>query len=45
MDLSSIGDPPVQLFFMDLASDGARWRLAQEQLDIHRVKLSAYVAD
>ena len=32
----------LQLFFIDLASDGARLRLAQEQLAIHRAKLSMY---
>jgi DNA-binding PadR family transcriptional regulator len=32
----------LQLFFMDLASDGARLRLAEEQLAIHRAKLSVY---
>jgi hypothetical protein len=30
----------LQLFFMDLASVEARLRLAQEQLAIHRAKLS-----
>ena len=35
----------LQLFFMDLASDGARLRLAQEQLAIHRARLSAYEGD
>lgn len=35
----------LQLFFMDLASDQARLRLAQEQLTIHQAKLSAYETD
>jgi PadR family transcriptional regulator AphA len=35
----------LQLFFMDLASEEARLRLAQEQLAIHRAKLSAYEDD
>ncbi len=35
----------LQLFFMDLASDEARLRLAQKQLAIHRSKLSAYEID
>jgi DNA-binding PadR family transcriptional regulator len=35
----------LQLFFMDLASDQARLRLAQEQLAIHQAKLSAYEGD
>lgn len=35
----------LQLFFMDLASDDARLRLAQEQLAIHRARLSAYEGD
>jgi DNA-binding PadR family transcriptional regulator len=35
----------LQLFFMDLASDEARLRLAQKQLAIHRSKLSAYELD
>jgi len=35
----------LQLFFMDLASDQARLRLAQEQLTIHQAKLSAYEGD
>ena len=32
----------LQLFFMDLASEEARLRLAREQLAIHQAKLSAY---
>ena len=35
----------LQLFFMDLASDRASVRLAQEQLAIHRAKLSEYETD
>jgi DNA-binding PadR family transcriptional regulator len=35
----------LQLFFMDLATDAARSRLAQKQLAIHRSKLSAYEID
>lgn len=35
----------LQLFFMDLASEEARLRLAEEQLAIHRAKLSAYEGD
>lgn len=35
----------VQLFFMDLASDEARLRLAEVQLAIHGAKLSAYEED
>jgi PadR family transcriptional regulator, regulatory protein AphA len=35
----------LQLFFMDLAPDAARSRLAQTQLAIHRSKLSAYEID
>jgi DNA-binding PadR family transcriptional regulator len=35
----------LQLFFMDLAADHARLRLAQKQLAIHRSKLSAYEID
>jgi PadR family transcriptional regulator AphA len=35
----------LQLFFMDLAPDQARLRLAQEQLTIHQAKLSAYEGD
>jgi PadR family transcriptional regulator, regulatory protein AphA len=35
----------LQLFFMDLASEEARLRLAQAQLAIHRAKLSAYEGD
>jgi PadR family transcriptional regulator AphA len=35
----------LQLFFMDLAPDGARLRLAQEQLVLHAAKLAAYEAD
>ena len=35
----------LQLFFMDLSTGEARMRLAQEQLTIHRAKLSAYEAD
>jgi DNA-binding PadR family transcriptional regulator len=35
----------LQLFFMDLAPDGARLRLAQEQLALHAAKLAAYEAD
>ena len=35
----------LQLFFMDMASEEARMRLAQEQLAIHRAKLSAYEGD
>ena len=32
----------LQLFFSDLASAGARLRLAEQQLAIHRAKLDAY---
>ena len=32
----------LQLFFMDLASEDARLRLAREQLAIHQAKLSGY---
>jgi DNA-binding PadR family transcriptional regulator len=35
----------LQLFFMDLAGDDARLRLAQTQLAIHQSKLSAYEID
>ena len=35
----------LQLFFMDLASDGARRRLAQEKLAVHRARLSGYEGD
>ena len=35
----------LQLFFMDLASDDARLRLAQAQLAIHQTKLAAYEGD
>ena len=35
----------LQLFFMDLAPDGARLRLAHEQLALHAAKLVAYEAD
>jgi PadR family transcriptional regulator AphA len=35
----------LQLFFMDLASEEARLRLAQAQLAIHQAKLSAYEGD
>jgi DNA-binding PadR family transcriptional regulator len=35
----------LQLFFMDLAPDGVRERLAQEQLAIHRARLSLYERD
>ena len=35
----------LQLFFMDLASDEARLRLAEAQLAIHQAKLSAYEGD
>jgi DNA-binding PadR family transcriptional regulator len=35
----------LQLFFMDLASEEARLRLAREQLAIHRAKLAAYEGD
>jgi DNA-binding PadR family transcriptional regulator len=35
----------LQLFFMDLATGEARLRLAQEQLRIHRAKLSVYEDD
>jgi hypothetical protein len=35
----------LQLFFMDLAPEEARLRLAREQLTIHRAKLSAYEGD
>ncbi len=35
----------LQLFFMDLASDQARLRLAQEQLATHQAKLLAYEGD
>ena len=43
---TELRDPGLlQLFFMDLAPDEARLRLAQEQLAIHRAKLSAYESD
>jgi hypothetical protein len=32
----------LQLFFADLASNEARLRLAEQQRDIHRLKLVAY---
>lgn len=35
----------LQLFFADLASGEARLRLAEQQLAIHRAKLSAYQED
>ena len=35
----------LQLFFMDLAPEGARLRLAQTQLAIHQSKLSSYESD
>jgi DNA-binding PadR family transcriptional regulator len=35
----------LQLFFMDLASDAARLRLAEAQLAIHAAKLSTYEED
>ncbi len=35
----------LQLFFMDLASDDARLRLAQAQLEIHGAKLAEYQED
>jgi PadR family transcriptional regulator AphA len=35
----------LQLFFADLASGDARLRLAEQQLAIHRAKLSAYQED
>jgi PadR family transcriptional regulator AphA len=35
----------LQLFFMDLASDEARRRLAHAQLAIHQAKLTAYEGD
>ncbi len=35
----------LQLFFMDLAPDEARLRLAQEQLALHSAQLAAYEAD
>ena len=35
----------LQLFFMDLAPDGARLRLAHEQLALHAMNLAAYEAD
>lgn len=35
----------LQLFFMDLASDEARLRLAREQLAMHGTRLSDYEAD
>ena len=35
----------LQLFFMDLAPEGARMRLAQEQLAVHSAQLAAYEAD
>jgi Virulence activator alpha C-term len=35
----------LQLFFADLASDEAKLRLAEQQLAIHRAKLSAYLED
>jgi PadR family transcriptional regulator AphA len=35
----------LQLFFVDLAAPGARLRLAEQQLAIHRAKLAAYEED
>lgn len=35
----------LQLFFMDLAPEGARERLAREQLAIHQARLSQYEGD
>jgi hypothetical protein len=35
----------LQLFFMDLASDEARLRLAEAQLEVHGAKLSEYEED
>jgi PadR family transcriptional regulator AphA len=35
----------LQLFFADLVSAGARLRLAEQQLAIHRAKLAAYLED
>ena len=43
---TELRDPGLlQLFFMDQASDEARWRLAQVQLAIHRAKLAAYESE
>lgn len=43
---TELRDPGLlQLFFMDQASDEARWRLAQAQLAIHRAKLAAYESE
>jgi len=43
---TELRDPGLlQLFFMDLASDQARWDLAQAQLEIHRAKLADYEAN
>jgi PadR family transcriptional regulator, regulatory protein AphA len=40
---AELRDPGLlQLFFADLASDEARLRLAEQQLAIHRAKLSGY---
>jgi len=43
---TELRDPGLlQLFFMDLASEEARLRLARQQLAIHRAKLSEYETD
>jgi DNA-binding PadR family transcriptional regulator len=43
---TELRDPGLlQLFFADLTSAGARLRLAEQQLAIHRSKLSAYQED
>jgi DNA-binding PadR family transcriptional regulator len=43
---TELRDPGLlQLFFADLASADARLRLAEQQLAIHRLKLSAYEED
>jgi PadR family transcriptional regulator AphA len=43
---TELRDPGLlQLFFADLASADARLRLAEQQLAIHRAKLSAYQED
>ncbi len=43
---TELRDPGLlQLFFMDLASEEARVRLARQQLSIHQAKLSEYERD
>jgi PadR family transcriptional regulator AphA len=43
---AELRDPGLlQLFFADLATDEARLRLAERQLDIHQAKLAAYRED